>query len=87
MNFGESPVEYDRRTRTIHLQGVGRHKAKPASELAVGDRTVWNTGAVYSVVSIVVHPNGKTLNTILRDESSGKVYPRRFAATRMVAVI
>lgn len=87
MNFGETAAEYDRRTGSIHLQGIGRHPAKPAGELVVGDRTVWNTGAIYRVESITRNPSGKTLETTLRDERSGQLYPRRFALTRLVAVI
>jgi hypothetical protein len=87
MNFGESPVEFDRRTRTVHLQGVGRQPAKPAGELVVGDRTMWNTGSIYVVESITPKASGRTLDTMLRDEQSGKVYPRRFVASRMVAIV
>jgi hypothetical protein len=87
MRFGETAAEFDRRTGTIHLQGVGRHPAKSAGELRVGDRTVWNTGSVYRVESVKLNPSGKTLETALRDEASGKLYPRRFAVGRLVAVL
>lgn len=87
MNFGETAAAEDRRTRTIHLQGLGRHLAKPAGELSIGDRTVWNYGYVYVVESIVPSASGKTLDAVLRAEDGGQTYPRRFAIDRMVAII
>ena len=87
MHFGETGAQFDHRTKSIHLQGIGRHPAKPAGELQVGDRTVWNTGSVYRVESATLNPSGKTLETTLRDEASGKLYPRRFAVGRLVAVL
>ena len=69
---------------TIHLIGVGRVLAVPASELVVGDRLMWNYGSVYTVVSIEdVSP--KFLAITERDKD-GKVWPaRRFKKDRLLA--
>ena len=69
---------------TIHLIGVGKVLAVPASELVVGDRLMWNYGSVYTVVSIEdVSP--KFLAIAERDKD-GKVWPaRRFKKDRLLA--
>lgn len=43
--------------QSVHLQGVGRVKAKPARDLRPGDVTVWNYGYTDKVES--VEPYGK----------------------------
>jgi hypothetical protein len=53
----------DRRLGSIHLQGIGRHPAKPAAELTPGDVTVWNYGGTETVVSVA--PKGKQSLTVV----------------------
>lgn len=43
----------------IHLQGIGKHRAKFARELVVGDIIVYNYGQTAKVVS--VHQKGKSV--------------------------
>jgi hypothetical protein len=70
-------------TNSIHLQGIGQFTAKPAGELKVGDKTVWNYGATADVLS--VRANGKSVYVLLKDDK-GREYPeRRFLASRLVA--
>jgi DNA repair protein RadC len=72
-------------TQAVQLQGIGLHNAKPASELAVGDVTVWNYGSTAEVIS-VTEASPVFLLVNLRDEKSGQVSPRRLKKTRLVAV-
>jgi hypothetical protein len=67
----------------IHLQGIGLFAAKPANELAVGDKTVWNYGHTADV-SGVRHKGNSTYVTLTTDD--GKTWPeRRFNNSRLVA--
>ena len=75
---------YDILTGSIHLQSIGRHKAKPADKLIVGDHTVWNWGSTGEVVSL--ERRGNSIHTILKFDD-GKEYPRRFKPGRMVAFL
>ncbi len=69
--------------QSIHLQAIGQFAAKPASELKVGDKTVWNFGSTAIVASVRSH--GKSVYAVLRTED-GKVWPeRRFLGTRLIA--
>ena len=70
-------------TQSIHLQGIGQFTAKPASELTIGDTTVWNHGSTAAVAS--VRQQGKSVFVVLRTED-GKEWPeRRFLGSRLVA--
>ena len=73
---------------TIHLQGVGDVPARPASEITVGTRLMWNTGAIYTVVAVRPNASGKTLAIDERDDKTGKVYTgRRLNTDRLVAIV
>jgi hypothetical protein len=72
---------------TIQLQGVGKVPARPAGELAVGNRIMWNYGHIYTVIAIRPSPSGKTLQLEERSEETGKVYTRRLGADRLVAIL
>lgn len=69
---------------SIHLQGIGRVKAKPAQEFRVGDYMGWDYGGVSKVVGIAKE-TAKTI-TFLVLCSDGQVYERRMKKTRLVAV-
>ena len=69
---------------TIHLQGVGRVLAQPASNLEPGDRIMWNYGSVYTVVSVEdVSP--KFIAIVERDKDGKDWGPRRLKKDRLVA--
>lgn len=72
---------------TIHLHGIGKMPARPARELRVGDRLMWNYGHTYTVVAIRPSPSGKTLELEERNDRDGKVYTRRLGASRLVAIL
>jgi len=44
--------DYDVKTMSIHLQGVGRQQAMFAGEVKVGDELMWNGGSTSKVVSV-----------------------------------
>jgi hypothetical protein len=67
---------------TVHLQYCGRHTAKPAGDLVVGDVMVWNYGMTSVVVSIT--PKGAQSLTVV-ESVDGKEYSRVMRKTRLVA--
>jgi hypothetical protein len=71
---------------TIHLQGIGTHHAKPASELQVGDVTVWNQGYTETVLDVMrVSPMFiRIATTSARDPD--RVFYRRLKLDRLIAV-
>lgn len=74
--------------QSIHLQGIGRVKAIPASDLRVGMSILWNYGGADEVVKIA--PKGaQSLTVTLRyqDGITGqpKEADRVMRATRLVA--
>lgn len=86
MHLFETAAQLDKRTRTLHLQGIGRVNAKPAIELEPGDVTIWNYGYTYIVESVDVHVSGKTLSVTMHD-AEGREWRRSFARARMVGVV
>lgn len=73
----------DVQSGTIHLQAIGKVSAIPASQLEVGDITMWNWGSLGRVKSI--DKSGKVMiKTVLTFKD--KDYPRKFKPNRMVAV-
>lgn len=69
--------------QTIHLQGIGRVPAIPASELAIGDTTVWNYGGRETICGIIA--KGKT-QLVLHVAMKGGFYTRTVSRARLVAV-
>lgn len=70
-------------TLGLHLQGVGLHIAKLATEIRVGDVLVWNYGHTSEVVSIrEVSPQ---FLAIEEKCESGKIWPRRIKKSRTIA--
>ncbi|RYD63710.1 MAG: hypothetical protein EOP83_11470, partial [Verrucomicrobiaceae bacterium] len=71
----------------IHLQHYGMCTAKPASELKVGDITIWNTGATAEVIAIT-EASKHFLNVTTRYATSRGRYEegvRRLKKDRLVA--
>lgn len=67
----------------IWLQNVGLFAAKPAGELQVGDKMVWNGGSTSTVLT-VRHKGKSTFVTERSDD--GREWPeRRFLSDRLVA--
>lgn len=70
---------------TINLQGLGKVKAKPASELRVGDVLSWNYSPRCSEV-VAIEPCGKkSLYVTERSRKTGAEYKRRLLKSRLVA--
>ena len=77
---------YDRRHRReqqlVHLIEVGDMPGTPAVDLAVGDRLMWNYGAVYKVLSVrAVSPKFMEIRERAEDKPDGEVYTRGSAKT------
>ena len=68
----------------IHLQGVGKTSAKPASEFAVGDSMMWNDGYTSEVIEIVGE-TAKFVTVALRGETYDRI-ERRLKKSRLVAI-
>jgi len=69
---------------SVHLQYVGRVKAKPAKDFRIGEKMMWNGGSTTEVVS-VVKTTAKFITYGLRDDESGP-WVRRLKKDRLVAI-
>lgn len=73
---------------TIHLQGIGNVRAKPADELRVGDTTLWNYGAKEIIQSI--EQTSKAFITVYVLPPYADRYatpqPRRLKRSRLVGI-
>jgi hypothetical protein len=71
-------------TATVHLQAIGRVRAKPAEELEPGDVTAWNYGVKETITSVErVAP--KTVEVVMVGKD-GKEWTRRFRVGRLVGL-
>jgi uncharacterized ferredoxin-like protein len=73
---------------TVHLQGIGPVFAKPASDLVVGDRIMYNFGSTATVTN-VVSASAAFLSVTVESNSrsdKGKAYTSRIKKTRLLAV-
>ena len=50
--MGNNMKIIDEKLKTIHLQGIGRVDAKPATEIKIGDILIWNYGYKSTVKSV-----------------------------------
>lgn len=69
----------------IHLQGIGKVKAKPAGNFKVGEKALWNYGYTSTIKNI--QPVGKTgnfHNWTTQEDKSGGIYQRRVRKDRLV---
>lgn len=69
--------------RTIHLQSIGLYPALPASELQVGDVTVWNWGGRETITKI--EQASKCFIAVTITNKEGKEFTRRLKRDRLVA--
>ncbi len=67
-------------TNEIHLQGIGKHRAKPAQEFNIGDIIVYNYGETAKVVSSVL--KGKSIHLDIL--SKGKLFKVRKTKTTLM---
>jgi hypothetical protein len=70
----------------VHLQYVGEMPGTPAGDLAVGDRLMWNGGAIYTVTAIR-EASPKFIEITERADAgsnAGKEYQRRLKKSRLV---
>lgn len=58
--------------RTIHLQGIGLHIAKPVASFSVGDKAVFNYGFTYQVIGL--EPTGSNSTRLTLLAPNGKTY-------------
>lgn len=72
-------------TQQIRLQGIGWVNAIPASELQVGDITVWNYGGYEEVILIEPTKSGKSVKVTLA-YGEGKQAVRTMRVDRLVAI-
>lgn len=70
--------------QTIHLQAIGKTKAKPAGDLVAGDVTVWNFGSTAKVIGKASETKAYVTMT-LQDKESG-TYERRLKKSRLVGI-
>ena len=71
--------------QTVHLRGIGPHKAKPASELVVGEKIVYNYGYEHEICAIVEEeedPESLLISVFAADGVSP--FGRRFKKERLV---
>lgn len=68
---------------TIYLHGVGQHRAKPASELAVNEEIVYSYGFHHWIDKIEDTGSGRIRITVLTDD--GQPYTKRYERDRLVA--
>lgn len=71
---------------TLQLQGIGKREATPASELKVGDVTVWNYGYKEVVTEIAATKSGKSVKVTIESLNNGRAYSRTFRNDRLVVV-
>lgn len=69
---------------SVQLQGIGKVQGKPASELKVGDVTVWNYGYLETIQTVELR--GKSVYVTLLCQKTQKTFERRLLQSRIVAV-
>jgi hypothetical protein len=84
MATGNNNTEGREMNETIHLQGIGRAKAKRLDTFKPGEFIMWNYGYVAEIVEMVPSASGKTFKVTLIED--GKTYVRKMAASRLAAI-
>ncbi len=70
-------------TPGLHLQGIGLHIAKPATEIKIGDVLVWNFGHTSEAVGLRdVSPQFLAVDELCE---GGKVWTRKIKKSRLIA--
>lgn len=70
---------------TIHLQGIGNVKAKPAGELKVGDILSWNYSPEGYEVIDIKEVSPKSIRITEQNRETGSTFSRLLAKKRLVA--
>jgi hypothetical protein len=83
-NWSKTTAAEDRALGSIWLQGIGRVKAKQASQFVPGDLIAWNYGSTSRVVAVTPLPSGR--KDRIDTTSEGKPYSRDYNLDRMLAI-
>lgn len=79
---------YRRERQLVHLQYVGEMPGVPAGTLEVGDRLMWNGGAVYVVTSVrEASPKFVEIRERSEREPERGEYTRRMRKDRLVVSV
>lgn len=68
---------------TIHLQGIGKRKAKPAKDLQIGEIIIWNYGktSVFKGFSKITDKQ-----VVIVTEVNGNNYERKLSKNSLIAI-
>jgi len=69
---------------TVQIQSVGRCAGKPAGQLQIGDRTIWNFGYTATFAGFAKETKAQVV-AIFRNPD-GKTWEKRMGKDRLVAV-
>lgn len=69
---------------TIQLQGIGKVKGTPASDIKVGNTLKWNFGTT-SIVTKIIKETPKSI--WIEENINDKLYQRQFLKTRLVCIV
>lgn len=70
---------------TVQIQSVGRCAGKPAGQLQIGDRTIWNFGGTSTFVGYAKETKAQVVAIFC--EPDGTRWEKRMGKDRLVAVI
>lgn len=71
------------KTMITHLQGIGSVNAKPAGEIKLNDKLMWNYGATSIVIAIVKETKSQI---VIEEQYESGTYQRRLGKNRLVAI-
>lgn len=77
--------EAELKRTTVHLQGIGKHPAIPASGLQVGDKRVYNYGHTAEIVSVTLRPKGRWVD--IETVENGVTYQQSHKYDTLIPVI
>jgi hypothetical protein len=69
---------------TVQIQSVGRCKGKPASQLQIGDVTIWNFGYTCAFVGFAKETKAQVIAQFL--DKDGTIWEKRMGKDRLVAI-
>lgn len=72
-------------TATVQIQYVGRCKGKPAGQLQVGDRTIWNFGYTSTFVGFAKETKAQVVAIFCYPD--GTKWEKRMGKERLVAIL
>ena len=71
------------KTMITNLQGIGSVNAKPAGEIKLNDKLMWNYGATSIVIAIVKETKSQI---VIEEQYESGTYQRRLGKNRLVAI-